>query len=225
MKRVCIKVKVVIFDMDGVITNTMPEHFLAWKKVLSEEGVAISKQEIYLREGQPGNITVRELFQEEGLSLSESKARDILFRKEKLFKKIVKCRFVPGSRGFLRFLKRNGFVLGLVTGTAGHEVERILPKDLLKFFSVIVTGCQVKKGKPDPEPYLKALEKLKISPSEAVVIENAPFGILSAKRARLKCLALETSLPKSYLKKADLISHGYGDLRRRVVFELSNTSK
>lgn len=225
MQRIYVKIKAVIFDMDGVITNTMPDHYLAWKKALLDVGVVITKREIYLREGQPGNITVREIFQEKGCCLSESQAVDILARKEKYFKKIVKRRFIPGSRDFLRFLKKNGFILALVTGTAGHEVERILPNSLLKLFSVVVTGCQVKKGKPDPEPYLKAMKKLKIKPSEAVVIENAPFGILSAKRAGLKCLALETSLSKSYLKKADLISHGYGDLRRRVIFELSDTPK
>ncbi len=217
------KIKAVIFDMDGVITNTMPDHYKAWRRVLLDAGVAITQREIYLREGQPGNITVREILKEKGFKYSEALMKDILARKEALFKKIVKRRFVPGARGFLHFLKRRGFVLGLVTGTACHEVERILPVGLLKLFSVRITGCEVKKGKPDPEPYLKALKKLKIKPHDAVVIENAPFGILSAKRAGLECLALETSLPKSFLKEADLISHSYADLRKRVCFEKNET--
>lgn len=219
MKKLKFKVKAVIFDMDGVITNTMPDHYRAWKRVLSGVGLAVTKKEIYLREGQPGNITVREIFKERGFTYSEAQIKHILSSKEELFKKVVKQRFIPGARCFLRFLKKEGFLLGLVTGTACHEVERILPEYLRGLFSVVVTGCEVKKGKPDPEPYLKAMKKLRIKPREAVVVENAPFGILSAKRAGLKCVALETSLPRSYLKEADLISHSYADLRRRVCFE------
>lgn len=222
--KIHFKIKAVIFDMDGVITNTMPDHYKAWKRVFSKAGMAISKKELYLREGQPGIITLREIFKERGLTYSEDLIKNILAGKEELFKKIVKQRFVPGARNFLRFLKKKGFVLGLVTGTACHEVDRILPDYLRNLFSVMITGCEVKKGKPDPEPYLKAIKNLRIKSHEAVVIENAPFGILSAKRAGLKCLALETSLPRNYLKEADLISHSYADLRKRVSFEKKGMS-
>lgn len=214
-----LKIKAVIFDMDGVITNTMPDHFRAWRKVLLiMSGISVTKRDIYLREGQPGSITLREIFREKGHAIGRAQAQEILQAKEKLFKKIVRRRFVPGARGFLRYLKNNGFTLGLVTGTARHEVERILPRPIMDLFSVVVTGCEVKKGKPHPEPYLMALKKLKIRSKEAVVIENAPFGIRSAKRARLRCLALETSLPRSFLKEADFISSTYADLRRAVCF-------
>lgn len=216
--KIHLKIKAVIFDMDGVITNTMSDHFRAWRKVLLMSGISVTKRDIYLREGQPGAITLREIFREKGHVIGRAQAQEILQAKEKLFKKIVRRRFVQGARPFLYFLKKNGFTLGLVTGTARHEAERILPRPIMNLFSVVVTGCEVKKGKPHPEPYLTALKKLKIRPKEAVVIENAPFGIRSAKRARLRCLALETSLPKSFLKEADLIFRAYAGLRRRVCF-------
>jgi beta-phosphoglucomutase len=136
-------------------------------------------------------------------------------------RKIVRRRFITGSRRFLYFLKKHGFVLTLVTGTARHEVERILSKELLGLFSVIITGNDVKKGKPHPEPYLIALKKLQMKPKDVVVFENAPFGIISAKRAHLRCLALETYLPKTYLKRADFVFSSYQELCRRVHFTVS----
>lgn len=213
-----LNVKAIIFDMDGVITNTMPAHFRAWKKIFKGEGIDATKCEIYLREGQPGIVTIKEIFKEHGRYFDERQARAILAKKERLFKKIVRRRFVSGARSFLHMLKNKGFRLALVTGTSGHEVRRILPKYLRDLFSVIVTGDDVKRGKPHPEPYLKALRKLKLRAKDVAVIENAPFGIDSAKRAKLTCLALSTSLPKTYLKDADFIFPSFKSLRNRVSF-------
>ena len=81
-----------------------------------------------------------------------------------------------------------------------------------------VCGSDVQNGKPHPEPYLKAMAKLKVSPKEAVVFENAPFGIRSAKAAGLFCLALETSLPSSYLTGADAIFPSFKAIESKVKF-------
>jgi beta-phosphoglucomutase len=218
MKKLELLVKAVIFDMDGVITDTMPFHFRAWKQVFEEEGIAVDECEIYMREGQPGIVTVREIFKQHKKKLLEEHVRSILTKKEKMFKKIIKKRFVKGALNFLDFLKNQGLSLALVTGTSRHEVKRILPKRLFDLFSVTVTGDEVKRGKPYPEPYLLALKKLRLKSKEAVVIENAPFGIYAAKRARLTCLALATSLPEGYLKNADHIFPSIAALRRKVRF-------
>jgi len=204
--------------MDGVITNTMPDHYHSWKIILKEEGLHVTYEDIYKREGQPGISSVRELSLEYQIAIDEKKAAQILRKKENLFKKIVKTRFITGARNFLKHLHRNNMRLALVTGTSRHELHRILPASLRDLFSVIVTGNDVKHGKPHPEPYLRSLKGLKIKPSEAVVIENAPFGIRSAKRAGLKCLALETSLPKKYLSEADAVFSSIKELQSNVLF-------
>jgi beta-phosphoglucomutase len=218
MSKICFNVKSVIFDMDGVITNTMPDHYRSWKATLQEEGLHVTYEDIYKREGQPGISSVRELFEEYQMVLDGKKASRILRKKENFFKKIVKARFITGARNFLRHLHGNGMCLALVTGTSRHELHQILPKALQDLFSVIVTGGDVKHGKPHPEPYLKSLRDLRIKPSEAVVIENAPFGIRSAKQAGLKCLALETSLPKKYLLEADAVFSSIKELQSKVLF-------
>ncbi|MCA9399741.1 MAG: HAD family phosphatase, partial [Candidatus Omnitrophica bacterium] len=94
----------------------------------------------------------------------------------------------------------------------------ILPDELYQLFSVVVTGNDVRFGKPHPEPYLKSLEQLKIDPFDGIVIENAPFGIASAKEAGLRCLALETSLPRKHLKAADFIFSSIKELETFVEF-------
>lgn len=218
MKKINLLLKAVIFDMDGVITNTMPDHFWAWKRVFSDEGIHVTHDDIYSREGEKGMISVRELFSKYGKRCSPAKRKFILENKEKLFKTLVKQRFIPGSWSFLAYLKKNRFELGLVTGTSRDELHKILPKNIYELFSVSVTGTDVRHGKPHPEPYLKALKSLRIRPQDAVVLENAPFGIQSAKSAGLKCFALETSLSREFLKEADQIFSSIKELRTRVNF-------
>ncbi len=210
--------RAVIFDMDGVITNTMPYHFDAWLSAFSSVGIKVGCEDISLREGQDGLASVKEIYKQHKRKFSTREAQWLLRKKEALFKRIVRIKFIQGARSFLRLLKKRRFILGLVTGTSRHEVEKILPGELLKFFDVTVTGDEVNKGKPDPEPFLKALRILGMPAGKAVVIENAPFGIQAAKRARLYCIALETSLPKKYLREADIIFKSFAQLRRTIFF-------
>ena len=208
--------KAVIFDMDGVITDTMPYHFDAWRAVFAKSGVQVTHEDVYKREGQKGIDSVREIFGEKGVPFTQAIAKRLLKEKEELFKKIFKRRFIQGSRSFIKGLSRRSYRLALVTGTSRHEAERLLPKELWNCFEVTVCGCDVQNGKPHPEPYLRALKELGIKSSQAIVIENAPFGIASAKAAGLKCMALETSLPKKYLKQADKVFSSYKDLKNEI---------
>jgi beta-phosphoglucomutase len=89
---------------------------------------------------------------------------------------------------------------------------------------VVVTGNDVAHGKPDPEPYRLALNKLEITPGDAVVIENAPLGIESAKAAGIRCIAVATSLPESYLKKADVIFPSMKALKEKILFINASTA-
>lgn len=220
MQKIHICVKAVIFDMDGVITNTMPYHYDAWEAVLKIRGIHVNHYDVYRREGQPGIETIAELFKEHDKISSPHENLKVLHEKEEIFKKIVKIKYVLGARPFLRYLKNRNFMLGLVTGTSRKEVKKILPEKIYNEFCAIVAGDEAIKGKPNPEPFLHALKVLKVDPSDAVVIENAPFGILAAKKAKIKCIAIETSLPHRFLTEADMIFKSIDDLRKKVKFEL-----
>ena len=206
--------KAIIFDMDGVITMTMPSHQRAWTKVFADEGIRVSKFEVYSREGQKGLNSVLEIFAEHKKPITLRHAQRLLKKKESLFKANAAVRFVPGARSFIKKYHKRGIKLALVTGTARHEVMKILPEGLVNCFDVIISGSDVKHGKPHPEPYLKAVKKLNVGRGEAIVLENAPFGITSAVKAGLFCVAIETSLPKAYLKDAHKIIHDYGELEK-----------
>ncbi|MDD2752455.1 MAG: HAD family phosphatase [Candidatus Omnitrophica bacterium] len=213
-KKAKLHFKAVIFDMDGVITNTMSYHFDAWLATLASVGIKVNCYDVYEREGQDGLSTIRELYKEHNRKFNLQDAKKLLAGKEELFKHSVKIKFIKGARPFLRYLKKRKVNLGLVTGTSRHEVVRIMPKDLLKLFEVTVTGDEVRKSKPNPEPFLKAIKRMKVGRKDAVVIENAPFGIQAAKRAGLFCIALETSLPAKYLRQADLICKSFRELKQ-----------
>ena len=217
MQRRCRKFKAVIFDMDGVITNTMPYHFDAWLKVFSDAGIKVDCYDVYKREGEAGINTIKDLARERKIRISDKEAKAMLLKKENLFKRIVKIKFVKGARSFLRRLKKRQIIMGLVTGTSRHEMERILPKSLREMFALTVTGDEVRKGKPHPEPFLKALSILRLRSKEVAVIENAPFGITSAKKAGLFCVALETSLPKKYLTAADIVVKSFKALEKLII--------
>lgn len=191
--------------MDGVIVDSMPYHFLAWYEALRPLGVRVSCFDVYSKEGETWEKTLREFLKREHVTATREVLNGIFKRRKKIFNKNFK-RFIFKNAGeVLACLKRKGYILGLVTGSPLHDAKKILPKKIYKLFDCIVAGDHVKRGKPHPEPYLKAAKNMKIKPSECVVVENAPFGVESAKKAGMFCVAVTTGLTAEYLKKADVI--------------------
>jgi len=205
MRKLIQKPKAVIFDMDGVIVDSMPYHFLAWYEALRPWGIRVSCFDVYSKEGERWDKTLKGLLIREKVKPTRLILKKIFIARQKIFKSYFKRFIFKDAKEFLLCLKRNGYLLGLVTGTPDKEINRILPKKLRDLFDSIVAGNDVKNGKPHPEPYLKASYVLGVKPKECVVVENAPFGIQSAKAAGMFCFAVTTSLPKEYLKQADLV--------------------
>jgi beta-phosphoglucomutase len=132
--------------------------------------------------------------------------------RSRIFKRIFKPRIFSGAKSLLGFFDRKDIKLGLVTATPRREVARMLPLPMLRLFDATICGGDTKKGKPHPEPYLKALKALKVKAKEAIVIENAPYGIRSCKLAGICCIAVATSLPKRYLRGADVVLNSLHDV-------------
>jgi len=199
------KPKAILFDMDGVIVDSMPYHYLAWYETLRPLGIRVSILDVYSREGERWDKSVRDFIRQARIKPSASMMRGIFKQRQKIFRHYFKRTIFEGVEKFLSCLKDNGYTLGLVTGTPMTEVKKILPLKLKRVFDVMVTGEMVKLGKPHPAPYLKAAELLGLKPKECLVVENAPLGVASAKSAGMSCIAISTSLPKEYLKKADIV--------------------
>lgn len=202
--------KAFLFDLDGVLIHSMPYHADAWLRAVKTIGVKVTRRNIYEWEGEPGMVTARRFLQwkhGDTSQFTDEDARRLLNLKQEYFLNLA--RSTPVAPRWISFLRRfaNGNpALALVTGTSSAEIRQLLPAEILNSFAAIVTGDRVTHGKPHPEPYLKACEMLQIQPQEALVIENAPYGIQSAKSAKIgHILAVSSSLPPQYLTEADEI--------------------
>ena len=196
------------FDLDGVLIDTMPFHAEAWRQALASLGVRVPIRDIYAWEGESGAVTVRTLAARSGRRrLSDAAIRRILHDKERRFRTLARnVRVHPMLARLLRRLSQRGVRLALVTGTSSGEVRRVVPRQIRASFDAIVTGDRVAHGKPHPEPYRTALRRLRVHPRHALVVENAPYGIRSARRAGVGfVVALASSLPPRYLREAHRI--------------------
>ncbi len=200
--------------MDGVVVDGMPYHIQSWKEALSTIDMSVSDLEIYLMEGMTGRETMEIFVSKSNRSLSDETAEKVIKLKRKIFNDIFTVTLMKGIKDFLLELKDRQYNLALVTGTRLEVVKKVLQMGLDDIFKVIVTGERVNKGKPDPEPYVKAVEELGVRKEDCIVIENAPAGITSAKNAGLTCFAVQTSLPEEYLKDADRIFQDIDDVSR-----------
>ncbi len=216
MKDIPQNINAVIFDLDGVIVDTMPFHAKAWQDTFRKFGIKVTKKEIYLREGEKWDKTFYDIVKLHGYKLTHEMKEEVFKHRENVFKNIMKIRLFKDAPALIRCFKKKGYKLAVVTGTPRKEVKRILPKTLYRLFDVIVPSDEVKHGKPHPEPFLRALKKLKVKAEDAIVIENAPNGISSAKKAGIRVIAVETSLSKRYLKAADLVISSLGQLTCKI---------
>ena len=202
----------VLFDMDGVITDSMPKHCRCWQKAFRDFfGISVPSLEIYRREGEKSDKSVREILALSGRSISDHELHEFLDHKASLFSGTGKIRFFKGMKTFLKKLHRIKKT-ALVTGTQRREVLAHFDEKFLSVFDTLVTSTDVTHGKPHPEPYQKALTRLGVSPEKTLVVENAPYGIQSAKACGLKVIALPTSLPASELKAADFVLKSHEEL-------------
>lgn len=205
MKRLKFKPKAIIFDMDGVIIDSMPYHFIAWYEALRPQGVRVTCFDVYSKEGERWEKSLKYFLERAKINPTKKLLKNIFSTRQKIFKKNFKQFIFKGTEEFLTSLNKRGYLLGLVTGTPTTEIKNILPKRIRDLFGCVVAGDQVRNGKPHPAPYLKAAGMMGCKPAECMVVENAPLGIKSAKSARMFCVALATSLPPEYLKGADII--------------------
>lgn len=133
-------------------------------------------------------------------------------KKEKL-SEIMKYNIYSGVLDLLSTLKQMNLKLAVVSGANRDFVTSIVKNNFDGLFDVVISGSDVKYGKPNPEPYLKAIDKLNVDSDSAIVIENAPLGIESAKSAKLKTFALTTTLGEDNLKNADKIFKSHAELQ------------
>lgn len=204
--------QVVLFDMDGVLFDTMPTHVRSWAETATHYGLTAKRDEFYLFEGMKGTQTIRELYIREKQEEPSPEFVDEVYRyKCTRFRAHGSCVApIPGVERLVRYLSGRGVKIGVVTGSSRCNAEERIEKyfgDLITPRQ-IVTADDVEHGKPHPEPYLRGVDLFGTSKEEVFVVENAPLGVRSAVDAGLFTIAVTTGpIPEYTLRGegADLV--------------------
>ena len=205
-------VKAILFDLDGVIVDTLHFHFLAWQEMFRRWGGEVKELTVLLHEGRSSREILPLLIEEAGIEIPEDQRHDFIETKRAYYRSIVDVQFYPEAKETLQKLHKEGYKLALVTACAKKNMNHALSENELKLFDVIVTGDDIPRAKPHPDPYDIAQKKLGLKKDECLVVENAPLGIESGKNAGIKVAAIATTLPKEYLKGADIYLNTLKDI-------------
>lgn len=203
-------IKAVIFDFDGVVANTMKDNCKSWQSALAVHDIHIEPLEYYLLEGM-GRFQISDFFIKK-YGLDHKLRYSIAKLKEDFYERNNNFEIYSEILEIFHFLSTEKLKMGLVTGASKERVMKCVGEEILNFLNFVITADDVTNSKPDPEPYLRAIQRLGIVPSEALVIENAHLGIQSAKAAGCKCYAIETTLAKEYLSEADEVFNTHKEL-------------
>lgn len=188
-------VNTALIDMDGTLYDSMPWHARAWHRMVSELGIESTVDEFFAYEGMTGKATVNLLFRRAfGRDATDAEVEELYAIKSRYFVENNRTTVMPGARDMVDTFRSNGVTPILVTGSGQAFLLERLEKDFDGAFGkeMRITSRDVKKGKPDPEPYLKGLEKRGVDPWQAIVVENTPLGIQSGVGAGIFTVGVKT---------------------------------
>jgi len=216
--------RAVIFDFDGVITDSEILHFRAFNRVLAPYGAEITMKDYYKTYLGLTDVDCFNLLIREGLlkgKVTERGIGGLLKQKKEAFEELAKTegRIIEGVQDFLKMLGRNNIPMAICSGALRAEIELILEEAQLRhFFEVIVSAEQVRKGKPSPDGFLLTLQKLNkgrqipITGAQCVVIEDSHWGLQAAKVAGMHTVAVTNSYDAEQLALAEKIVTHLGEL-------------
>jgi beta-phosphoglucomutase family hydrolase len=211
----------IIFDMDGVLIDSGRFHLESWQRLAEENGIECSESLFWETFGQTNRQILPRLFERE---LREEELSRLGDRKEELYREIVahQAEPMPGVPALIDGLVNRGWRIGIGSSGPRANVELIIDRFALgKIVSAFTSSEDVTHGKPDPEVFLKAAEKMGVDPKACVVVEDAIHGIEAAHRAGMKCIAITTTNPAEALSAADLVIETFEELSCNRVIELT----
>ena len=201
--------KAYFFDMDGVLFDSMPRHAVAWEEVMKRHNLPFTARDCYINEGRTGESVIREAFLNVlGRDATPEEVKTIYAEKSAYYHELIKTSTptIPNVEHVLQWVKNTGDQIWVVTGSGMRTLLDSLNQVFPSIFQQdrMITAYDVIKGKPDPEPYLKAWERSGLTKEQCIVIENAPLGVRSGKAAGLTVYAVNTGI----LTREDLLKEG-----------------
>ncbi|MFW6270089.1 MAG: beta-phosphoglucomutase [Bacillota bacterium] len=210
-------IKGVIFDLDGVITDTADYHFKSWKRLAEEENISFNKKDNEKLRGLTREKSLETILKEKDISPSQKK--DFLKRKNDYFHEYIsdmdESDLLPGVKKLLNRLKQKKIKMGVASSSKNARIiiNRLGFED---FFMVIGDGNSVNKNKPAPDIFLYAADKMNIPPVKCVVIEDSKAGVEAAIKAGMKVVGIG---PEKRVGKADCI---YKEIKNIEIEQLLN---
>ena len=200
--------KAVLFDMDGVLYDSMPNHAIAWQQSMATFGIQMTAADAYATEGARGVDTIRMMVcKQQGRDITEAEAQQMYDEKTRIFHALPEPPMMPGIIDLMAQIKADGLQCGVVTGSGQRPLIQRILKDFGTYVDEghITTAYDVKQGKPHPDPYLMGLLKAgDLKPWEAFVVENAPLGIQAGVTAKVFTIGVNTGpLPDQTLLDAN----------------------
>ena len=190
-----LQLRAVLFDMDGVLFDSMPFHADAWSQVMTEAGFNFSREDVYMNEGRTGADTINTAsIAQFGHPSTPEQIEALCKAKCDIFATYPPTHRMPGALELIEKVKACGLTPMIVTGSGTPTLLDRIQSNFPGLFDEnhIVTSFNVKRGKPYPDPYLLALEKGGFAPNEAIVVENAPLGVTAGVAAGLFTIAANT---------------------------------
>jgi beta-phosphoglucomutase len=219
-------IRAVVFDFDGVLANSEPLHFRAFRDVLAAEGLTLTEEAYYTRYlGYDDVGAFRAMAADSNRSLEEARLANWVAQKAERLEALERGASVlfPGAREAIARMARSG-PIAIASGALREEIMRVLEQEqLTALFAAVVAAGDTPASKPDPAPYTRAVELLNtirdaaLLPSHCVAIEDSHWGLVSAKRAGLRTIAITHSYPANDLHEADLVIEHLDELTPQLL--------
>ena len=203
----------VIFDLDGVLVDTGWAHRQSWYDLAEKEGFGMSDEFFYSTFGMQNYQIIPMLL---GQKVSAEEVDRLADWKEQRYRILIadELTLASGAKTLLHDLKNEGFLLAIGSSAPRANLDLILERlQVQTFFDAYVTKEDVSKGKPAPETFLKAAEKLALPTGCCVVVEDAVQGIEAGKAAGMRVVAITTTRKRADLAEADLVVDSLAELR------------
>lgn len=212
--------RAVIFDMDGVLIDSYRAHFASWRRMYKEMGLEYSEAEFAADFGRTSRDILARRF---GDDLSADRIRELDERKEALFRDELRKHFpaMDGATELIDALAAERFNLAVGSSGPPENIELCLEKfGRGAKFAAVVTGKDVTRGKPDPQVFQLAAERLGVPPARCAVVEDATHGIEAANRAGMKSIGLIGTVPRGKLTAAALVIESLRELSPQILQRL-----
>lgn len=213
-----------IFDMDGVVVDTVPIHFNAWKRMFADYGHDFSFEEYKQKvDGIPRTDGARAVL----TGLNDEEVKKAANKKQDYFLEEIERVKIPVYQSTVDLIgefKSCGIRVAVVS--ASRNAPRILTRvGLVNRLDAVVSGLDIRKGKPDPEIFLVAAKRLGAKSEECAVFEDAVLGVLAANRAHMRCVGVDRYGNPERLKNADIVVSDLGEIDYNKILKLFTERK